>query len=162
MRCSLLVFTIYQFMCGNFVLLSDGRMATVHWAESRKGNLGKKIVTTTTHVNLKNQTHGGPGGLVSYEDLLIAQYLDELRHERKKRTSAEYVFCMFLFTDTTETTDLYRWHKILWENKFWHFDIFLTLLYHFHSSCFIMLIQMFWLRHHHQMFKTEQYLLIDL
>lgn len=98
MRCSFMVFTTNQYICGNFVslLFSDGKMATVHWAESRKGNLGKKIVTTTTHVNLKNQTHGGPGGLVSYEDLLIAQYLDELRNERKKRTSAEYVFCMFL------------------------------------------------------------------
>ena len=62
-------------------------MSTVHWAE--RTTKSKKIVTTTSHVSLKNQTHGGPGGLVSYEDLLIAQYLDELRHEKKKRPVSE-------------------------------------------------------------------------
>ncbi|XP_052801857.1 doublecortin domain-containing protein 1-like [Mya arenaria] len=52
------------------------------WAESSQES---KLVTTVTHVSLKNQTHGGPGGLVSYEDLLIAQYLDELRNTRKTK-----------------------------------------------------------------------------
>ncbi|XP_053383698.1 uncharacterized protein LOC128549935 [Mercenaria mercenaria] len=64
----------------------DPAMSTVRWAESRQG---RKLVTTTQQINLKNQTHGGPGGLVSYEDLLIAQYLDELRNSKKTRQTRE-------------------------------------------------------------------------
>ena len=58
------------------------------WADSRRGG-ERKLVTTTTHITLKNQPHGGQGGLVSYEDLLIAQYLDELRNTRKTRNTDE-------------------------------------------------------------------------
>ena len=64
------------------VLLSVAAMSSVQWAESRKG---RQLVTTTSHVNLKKQNVGGQGGMVSYEDLLIAQYLDELRNSQKKR-----------------------------------------------------------------------------
>ena len=61
-------------------------MSTVRWAESLKG---RKLVTTTQQINLKNQSHGGTGGLVSYEDLLIAQYLDELRNSKKTKQTRE-------------------------------------------------------------------------
>ncbi|KAL4224512.1 doublecortin domain-containing protein [Mactra antiquata] len=66
--------------------VNNNKMSTVRWAESKKS---RKIVTTTQQVNLKSQGHGGPGGLVSYEDLLIAQYLDELRNSRKNRQADE-------------------------------------------------------------------------
>lgn len=61
-------------------------MSTVRWAESRQG---RKLVTTTQQINLKNQPQGGPGGLVSYEDLLIAQYLDELKNTKKARQARD-------------------------------------------------------------------------
>ena len=79
-------------MSSLFVFISED-MSTIRWAESRQG----RNVTTTQHVNLKKQGVGGQGGLVSYEDLLIAQYLDELRNSQKKRQTDRYMSVKYDF-----------------------------------------------------------------
>ena len=61
-------------------------MSAVRWAESRQG---RKLVTTTQHVSLIGQSKNAQTGMVSYEDLLIAQYLDELRNNTRKKPADE-------------------------------------------------------------------------
>ena len=60
--------------------------SSLRWAESRQG---RRLVTTTQHVSLSGQSKNSSTGMVSYEDLLIAQYLDELRNNTKKRQHAD-------------------------------------------------------------------------